>query len=106
MSLPVGKLGTDTVQINGSVIEIRSLSMTEALGLDAFSNRKAEAPAYLIEKATGVTTEEATAFLDSHGIDDGLKLVSAILELSGLDDTFRARLARVPGGRRARPSPG
>ena len=103
MTLPVGKLGTDTVQINGSAIEIRSLSMTEALGLDAFSNRKAEAPAYLIEKATGVTPEEATAFLDSHNIEDGVVLVNAILTLSGLDDTFRARVSER---RRARSRPG
>jgi hypothetical protein len=93
MPLPVGKLGTDTVTIDGTDISIRSLSWNEAMGLDAFQpDRRAEAPAYIIEKGTGATADEVQAFLDSHKLEEALKLVEAILTLSGLDDTFRARI--------------
>ena len=90
MPLPVGKLGTDSITIDGVEIPFRSLSVKEALGIDGFKDRRAEAPSYIIRCGTGASEDEAAAFLDSHSLQEGVKLVNAILKLSGLSDTFRA----------------
>lgn len=94
MALPVGILGTDTVELSdGSAVVIHSLTAAKAFGLYAFQENRAGAPAYIIEHGTDSTTEEVAAFLDSHKLDDAVTLMNAILELSGVDDTFRARVS-------------
>jgi len=93
MTLPVGTLGTDTFDVDGVSVTIRSLSASQAFGLNDYLARKAEAPAYIIAHGTGASEEETKAFLDSHKLETSVQLVNAILELSGLDETFRARIS-------------
>jgi len=94
MSLPVGKLGTDTVEIDGTVIEIHSLGAAKGFGMyDYQDGRRAELPAYIIEHGTDSTPEDVARFMDTHQLEDAVKLMNAILELSGLSETFRARVS-------------
>ncbi|MEN2251242.1 hypothetical protein, partial [Enterococcus faecium] len=71
MSLPVSPLATGSVDINGTPVPLRSLSRAEAIKLQTFRGRADEAEPFILSCATGVTVEEATAWLASVNLETG-----------------------------------
>jgi hypothetical protein len=97
MSLPT-KLSTDTVELHGTDIAIRSLSRAEAIRLGEFRDDVAAAEVFILTCGTGVSEDEARAFREGNGVDDAGKLVDAILILSRLATPETAARAREGDG--------
>jgi hypothetical protein len=88
-NLPRPALPVGSVDLAGSLVEIRSLSHGQALKLEWFrqEDRRADAPAYVVSCGLGISEGEAQEWLDSVTLELGQQLVDAIISLSGLDDT-------------------
>jgi hypothetical protein len=82
MALPIGQLSRDSVTINGTAIEFRSLSRSEALHIQGMDTEEAEK--FIVARSTGNSEDDAAKWLDSVNVDDGGQLVTAILVLSAL----------------------
>lgn len=89
-TLPIKALPTDTVEIEGTEVPIRSLSRAEALHFStAFAEgpleeRVAEAEVYLLVHGAGVDEEEARAWRQNTDTDTAGLLIDGILALSGM----------------------
>lgn len=85
--LPLSPLAKGSVDINGVPVEYRSLSRAEALTLNSFRGREAEAEVFIITAATGCSDDEAETWRGSVDTDTAGLLIDAILILSGLAST-------------------
>lgn len=84
MALPIVPLGTGSVTIGGSPVDIRSLSRAEALRLNGYRGREDEAEVFILMAGTGCTEAEAQEFREETDVDTAGVLIDAILVLSGL----------------------
>jgi hypothetical protein len=84
MPLPNVPARTGTVNIAGTDVTIRALSRLEVLKVGGMENIEAEP--FVLAAATGVTLEEATAWLSTVDAETGGKVALAILELSAAVD--------------------
>jgi hypothetical protein len=84
MSLPVRELPTGRVDIDGTYVDIRSLSRAEALALQDYRGREDEAEVVILVAGTGCTEAEAQTWRESTDTRTAGLLIDAILELSGL----------------------
>ena len=82
MALQPGQLRTGSVTVDGAEIGFRSLSRSEALHIQGMSAEEAEP--FIVARGTDSTEDEAAKWLDTHDVDSGGELVTAILELSRL----------------------
>ena len=85
-TLPVSPLATDTVEVAGQPVAIRSLSRAEAFRLRGFEGQAEEAEVYLVARGCDITDDDARAWLASVDLMTGSPLVDGILTLSGLLD--------------------
>jgi hypothetical protein len=84
MPLPVPPLPTDTVEIGGEKVAIRSLSRDAVLKLSGFTDDTAGAEVFLLVNGTGVSDEEARAWRTQVAPDVAGALLVAIASLSGI----------------------
>lgn len=86
MALPVKALPTATVMVEGTPVEVRGLSRTEALKLSTqFTAATAdEAEVFVVQHGTGVTEDEAREWLGSTDVDTAGLIIDKIVELSGI----------------------
>lgn len=84
MPLPINPLPTDSVEIAGQRVEIRSLSRAQALRLREFVGREDEAEVFLLVCGTGCTEDEARAFREGNDATTAGVLVDAIIAVSGM----------------------
>ena len=82
MALTPGQLRTGSVTVDGTEIGFRSLSRSEALHIQGMSPEEAEP--FIAARATDSTEDEATKWLDTHDVDEGNELITAICKLSRL----------------------
>jgi hypothetical protein len=103
-TLPLDPLATGSVDIAGNEVPIRSLSRPEGIRLQTFQGHEDDAEAYIVAASTGVTDDEARAWLAAVSIETGGRMVDAILQLSGLMDP-RAGSTRGRPNRRSSSEP-
>ena len=85
MTLPIKALPTDSVEVNGEIVEFRSLSRTEALKVTTQFYGKADAAeVFLLQCGVSCTEDEATAWLGATTHTEAGKLIDGIIFLSGL----------------------
>ena len=85
MTLPTGHLATSSVEVNGQVVEYRSLSRKEVLKCAAdYKDNVDGAENFLLMCGTGCTEEEAIAFRENTDPNEAGKLIDGIIYLSGL----------------------
>lgn len=84
MALPAKPLATGSAVVNGTTVELRSLSRAEVKHLARLLDDNQDGEAYVIAAATGETMEEATKWLDSVGNDEAKALIDSIWQISGL----------------------
>jgi hypothetical protein len=89
MTLPIISLATDSLELNGTAVEYRSMSRAEALKLQDYKGRPDEAENYILMCGTGCTEDEAKAFRDGSDTATAGLLIDGILVLSGLTNTPR-----------------
>lgn len=82
MALTPGALRKDKVSIGGAEIDIRSLSRSEAVHIQGMAVEEAER--FVIARSTDSSEDEAQAWLDTHDVDEGDELVTAIFTVSAL----------------------
>jgi hypothetical protein len=70
--------------VNGEDVTIRSLSRAEALHLQSFQGREADAEPFIVSKGASVSEDEAQKWLNSTDTETAGVLIDAILDLSGL----------------------
>ena len=83
MTLPSVPLATGSVEVGGSSVAIRSLSRTEVVSLGQLDDLTA-AEVLIVSKGTGVTEDEARAWLDSVSAETANALLRAIAVISGI----------------------
>ena len=84
MPLPVIPLPTGEVTVDGNVIPIRGLSRTEYLTVGQMGRENVvEAEAVILSAGTGVTIEEARAWLAATESAPAQVVLDAITDLSG-----------------------
>lgn len=86
MTLPSKPLPTGSVTIAGTEVPIRALSRSEVLRLRSFEDNEDAAEPFVVSCATGVSVEEATAWLGSIDVVTGGALIEAVFKLTGLAD--------------------
>jgi hypothetical protein len=87
MALPIKPLPTDAVEVNGESVEFHALSRTDALKVSTqFADRADEAEVFMLSRATGVSEDEARAWLGTTDLTEAGKLINGIIFLSGLAD--------------------
>jgi len=85
MGLPVGQLAKGSVNVNGQVVEYRSLSRKEVLKCGtAYKDDIDGAENFILVCGTGCTEEEAIAFRENTDPTEAGKLIDGIIYLSGL----------------------
>lgn len=85
MALPTIALPKKSVDINGTSVEIRSLSRAEAFALSSeYANRPDDAEIFVLARGTGVPEAEAKEWRDVTDPITAGKLVDAIIYLTGL----------------------
>lgn len=87
MALPIVPLPTDTVTLsNGSKVEVRGLSRTEAgrIAFGEFKDQPADGEVFVLSIGCGVTEDEAREWLGATPPEDAGKVLDRILELSAL----------------------
>lgn len=82
MGLVPGALRKGSAKVGETEIGIRSLSRSEAVHIQGWEIEEAER--FVIARSTDSTEDEAQAWLDTHDVDEGDELVTAIFQLSGL----------------------
>ena len=84
--LPVRALPTDTVDVDGTPVEVRALSRSEVLQFSniAEGGDKDAADNFILEHGASVTAEEARSWRESVDAITGALVIDKILELSGL----------------------
>lgn len=84
--LPIKPLPRASVEIEGQPVEVRGLSRSEALHLSTrFTQDTAdEAEVYILTCGTGVSADEARAFLSQTDATTAGLLIDKIIELSGI----------------------
>lgn len=97
MTLPSKPLPTGSVSIAGTDVPIRALSRSEVLRVRTFEGNEDDAEPYVISCATGVSVEEATAWLASIDVETGGALIEAIFRLTGLLDPRAGSTGEGPG---------
>lgn len=86
MALPDIPLPTGSVVIEGTEVGIRAMSRSEVLRMKSFKGQEEGAEPFVVSCGTGVSGEEAAAWLDSVTLEAGGELIEAIFALSGLLD--------------------
>lgn len=84
MALPIEPLARGTVEINGQSVEFRALSRSEALKMGGFKGREDEAEVFVVSHGCDISTDEATTWLNSVGIEVAGRLIDGILVLSAM----------------------
>lgn len=84
MTLPVGQLSRSAFTLGADSIAIRSLSRAEAFELKAYTEDVDEAEIRILMAGCDETRESVIAFRASHNAGSIEKLMTAILDLSGL----------------------
>lgn len=84
MALPVVALKWGSVKIGDEEVRFRALSRAQAMELNAYKGREAEAELLILQWATDCSEEEAKAFREENDIDTAGLLIDAILVLSKL----------------------
>lgn len=84
MALPDVPLPTGTVEIAGTAVPIKSLSRTAVVSLSDLDGDSRAAEVLIVSKGTGVTDDEARAWLDSVDADTAGTLLEAVAVLSGI----------------------
>lgn len=85
MTLPVGQLAKGKIEINGEVVEIRSLSRREAVKIATdYSDDADGGEVFILMCGTGCTEDEAVAFRDNTDPMVAAKLIEGIARLSGI----------------------
>ena len=92
--LPVG-----TVTIKGTDVPIRSLSRTEFVHLQSFDGNEDEAEPYIVACATGITVDDARAWLATADFVTGGKIIEAILRLTGASNPQAGSTGEGPSER-------
>lgn len=89
MALPIKALPTATVVVEGTNVDVRGLSRSEALKLSTnFTAATAEdAEIFIVVCGTGVSEDEAREWLGSTDATTAGIVIDKIVELSGLSDT-------------------
>ena len=85
MPLPRPVLATSSIDLDGTNVELRSLTFTQALKLRAM-DIEADRVAWMVSCATGVSQDEAAEWMDAVPTSLAADLIIAIVELSGLED--------------------
>jgi hypothetical protein len=85
MTLQGGQLARETIQINGSAVEIRSLSRKETLEMAKFKDDPDAGEIYLLARATGSSEDQVRVFRETTNPLEVDNLLDAILKLSGID---------------------
>jgi hypothetical protein len=88
--LPRPPLATRSLPLNGSSVELRSLTFTEARKLRDIPD-EGERVAWMVACACDVTTTEADEWIGALSVDDGATVLLAITELSGMDEMVRVK---------------
>ena len=84
MALPNVPLPTDTVDINGESVPIKSLSRDAVLRLSNMGDDAGGAEIMMLSLGTGVTEAEAKAWRETTDAPTADKLLQAIARLSGI----------------------
>lgn len=88
--LPEIKQRTEAIDIEGTLVTIRSLTIYEVRRLKNHPDEDG-ADALAVSLATGATQEEAQAWLEAIPADAAVTLMAAVFRLSGLTDDARFR---------------
>lgn len=87
-TLPTKALPTSTVDIDGTAVEVRGLSRSEALRLSThFKDDIDGAESFIIASGTGVTQEQASEWRDATEPATAGIVIDEVLRLSGLMGT-------------------
>ena len=89
MPLPNIPLATGRIELGGEWVEYRALSAAEAIALGNLNGRSGDAGTVILSHALGISEEEAQAWLDATPIEPATELLTAIIELSGLEDQVK-----------------
>jgi|GEM_PF-3880455 len=84
MPLPVIPLATGEIDLAGQKVQYRAISAAAAFKIDAAS--RATRGAVIIALALDISEDEAQAWLEATPMDAATELLTAIVELSGLED--------------------
>lgn len=86
MSLPVTKLPTDTVTVDGQSVEVRGLSRAEAykLATGIFKDDPDAGEVYILTCGTGASEDEVKAWRETTDMVTAGVVVDRILALSGM----------------------
>lgn len=85
--LPRPALPTGTLDLDGTRVEYRSLSRSQALQLNGYRGREDEAEDFIVSCGTGLTMDEAHAWRDAVSFEIAGQLVEAIIDISGLSES-------------------
>lgn len=101
-TLPIKPLPRDTVTIEGTAVEVRGLSRSEALRLhiEYGEARADEAEDFILSCGAGVTMQEAHDWRNATDADTAGLLVDRIVGLSGMTEDGKDPKASTP-----KPSP-
>jgi hypothetical protein len=86
MPLPVLTLATGSVEVGGQPVAITSLSRSASVELGVIVAADGDGEAFIVSKGTGVSVEEASAWLDTVDNQAATDLIRAILQISALVD--------------------
>lgn len=90
IALPSVPLPSDTVEVAGQAIEIKSLSRSDALKLTTqFRERADDAEIFVLARGVGVTEEQAKEWRDETDPITAGKVIDAILILTGIVDSSK-----------------
>lgn len=96
MTLPAEPLRTGSVTIAGTEVPIRALARSEVLHMRSFRESEDDAEPYVIACGTGVTIDEARAWLASVSLETGGSLIEGIFNLTGLLDPQEGSIGEGP----------
>lgn len=105
--LPIRALPTATVDIDGTAVEVRGLSRSEAMHFTtaftpgempdvSLDDRAGRAEVYLLMKGVGVDEDEAIAWREQTEVDVSDLVIDKILELSGLTQKADGKDPQAP----------